>query len=111
MRARARFRREEHEQDYPENEKGGIYTCIYIREPGACEMRRTSFRASKGNHPRLPSLLFDRACIPYTGISVICYNNNDNCDERQIAETTITLLNRDVSRLLEIHSGQLTGGG
>lgn len=67
-------------------------------------MRRTSFRASKGNHP----LFYSAEPVYVTPASRLCYNNNDNCDERQIAETTITLLNRDVSRLLEIHSGRFT---
>lgn len=38
------------------------------------------------------------------------YNNGDNCDERQIAEKTITLLNGDIAAAVEIHTVRDLGG-
>lgn len=83
-----------------------IYIYIHTRKPGGREMRRTSFRRVKGItlSSIRPSLYMLHRHLGCTIIITIIATNG------RIAKTTITLLNRDVSRLLEIHSGRFTRG-
>lgn len=60
---------------------------------------RISLGEYEGNSPSVPA----QACMLHQAFR-LCYNNNDNCNERQIAEATITLLNRDIVRPLETYS-------
>lgn len=93
MRARRRERdlEENGEQDYPENEKEEGRVYIY-------EVRANKFRRVRRKGRRALSISAVRACMLHRHAFrryIRYYNNNNNCDKRQIAEATITLLNRE----------------
>lgn len=64
--------------------------------------RRISLGARAGEREREGPFLFDYVRVYVTTAFRLCYNNNDNCDERRITATAITTLNRDAAAARQI---------